>query len=141
TYENIDEVRIYDSRNRKLLQVLRNPECQLDGPHGIWFTEEYLLVSNKHALRRPGVINVYRNSSTITEPIQLFQSPFDHLCEPHSLAMQDGRLVVTYCENLAPSGAIVSYGFNVETGKITGTLDKTESWFSEYGDSKGICFN
>ena len=55
--------------------------------------------------------------------------------------MRDGRLVVTYCENLAPSGAIVSYGFNEETGKITGPLDKTESWFSEYGDSKGICFN
>jgi hypothetical protein len=55
--------------------------------------------------------------------------------------MRDGKLVVTYCENLAPSGAIVSYGFNAKTGKITGALDKTESWFSEYGDSKGICFN
>jgi len=50
-------------------------------------------------------------------------------------------LVVTYSENLAPSGAIVSYRFNEETGKITGPLDKTESWFSEYGDPKGICFN
>ncbi len=25
--------------------------------------------------------------------------------------------------------------------KITGPLDKTKSWFSDYGDSKGICFN
>ena len=50
-------------------------------------------------------------------------------------------MVVTYAENVAPSGAIVSYGFNEETGKITGLLDKTESWFSGYGDPKGICFN
>src|SRR5262249_13346443 len=28
-----------------------------------------------------------------------------------------------------------------ETGKITSPLDKTESWFSEYGDAKGLCFN
>jgi DNA-binding beta-propeller fold protein YncE len=76
-----------------------------------------------------------------TKPIQIFQSPFNHLYEPHSLAMRGGKLVMTYCENLAPSGAIVSYGFNEETGKITGPLDKTESWFSKYGDSKGICFN
>jgi hypothetical protein len=55
--------------------------------------------------------------------------------------MRGGKLVITYCENLAPSGAIVSYGLNEETGKITDPLDKTESWFSAYGDSKGICFN
>ena len=141
TYENINEVRIYDSRTRKLLQVLRNPESQFDRPHGVLFTEKYLLVSNAHNLKKPGTINVYRNDETIKKPIQIFQSPFNHLREPHTLAMRDGRLVITYCENLAPSGAIVSYGFNEETGKITGPLDKTESWFSEYGDSKGICFN
>ena len=141
TYESINEVRIYDSRTRKLLQVLRNPESQFDSPHGVLFTKKYLLVSNAHNLKKPGTINVYRNGETITKPIQFFQSPFDHLREPHTLAMRDGRLVITYCENLAPSGAIVSYGFNEETGKITGPLDKTESWFSEYGDCKGICFN
>ena len=141
TYESINEVRIFDSRARKLLQVLSNPESQLDGPHGVLFTEKYLLIANNHNFKRPGTINVYRNDPTIKRPIQLFQSPFDHLREAHTLAMRDGRLVVTYCENLAPSGAIVSYGFNEETGKITGPLDKTKSWFSEYGDSKGICFN
>ena len=141
TYENINEVRIYDSRTRKLLQVLKNPESQFDQPHGVLFTEKYLLISNAHQFDRPGMINVYRNGGTITKPIQLFQSPFNHLREPHSLTMRDGRLVITYCENLAPTGAIVSYGFNEETGKITGLLDKTESWFSEYGDPKGICFN
>src|SRR5262249_371024 len=141
TYETINEVRIYDSRTRKLLQVLRNPESHFDCPHGVLFTEKYLLIANNHNLKRPGIINVHRNGRTINKPIQLFQSPFNHLREPHSLAMRDGRLVVTYCENLAPSGAIVSYGFNEETGEITGPLDKTESWFSEYGDTKGICFN
>ena len=84
---------------------------------------------------------MYRNDSTIKKPIQIFQTPFNHLREPHSLAVRDGRLVVTYAENVAPSGAIVSYGFNEETGKITGPLDKTESWFSGCGDPKGICFN
>jgi hypothetical protein len=84
---------------------------------------------------------VYQNDSTIKKPIQIFQTPFSHLREPHSLALRDGRLVATYAENHAPSGAIVSYAFNEETGKITGPLDKTETWFSEYGDAKGICFN
>ena len=50
-------------------------------------------------------------------------------------------MVVTYTENLAPSGAIVSYGIDEETGNITGPLDKTETWFSDYGDPKGVCFN
>jgi hypothetical protein len=141
TYENINEVRIFDSRTRKLLQVLENPESRFDRPHGVLLTEKYLLISNTHNLKGPGTINVYRNGSTVTKPMQIFQSPFNHLREPHSLAIRDGKLVITYSENLAPSGAIVSYGFNEETGKITGPLDKTESWFSEYGDSKGICFN
>ena len=149
TYQNINEVRIYDSLTRKLLQVLRNPESQLDGPHGVLLTEKYLLTSNAHNLKRPGTINVYRSDATLKKPIplfvqrpiQLFQSPFDHLREPHTLAMRNGRLVITYCENVMPSGAIVSYGFNEETGEIAGPLDKIESWFSEYGDSKGVCFN
>jgi hypothetical protein len=49
--------------------------------------------------------------------------------------------VVTYCENRAPSGAIVSYGFDEERGEVSDPLDKTESWFADYGDSKGISFN
>src|SRR6516165_6894612 len=141
TYEDINEVRIFDSRTRKLLQVLENPESQLDRPHGVLFTEKYLLISNAGDFSKPGTINVYRSDSTIKKPIQIFQTPFSHLREPHSLALRDGRLVATYAENVAPSGAIVSYGFNEETGKITGPLDKTESWFSEYGEAKGICFN
>jgi DNA-binding beta-propeller fold protein YncE len=141
TYENINEVRIFDSRTRKLLQVLENPESKFDNPHGVLFTEKYLLISNANNHSKPGTINVYRNGSPVSKPIQIFQSPFDHLRAPHSLAIREGRLVVTYSENVAPSGAIVSYGFNEETGKIIEPLDKTETWFSEYGDPKGICFN
>ena len=141
TYENINEVRIFDSQTRKLLQVLENPKSQLETPHGVLFTEKYLLISNAHNLRKPGTINVHRNDSTIKKPIQILQSSFNHLREPHSLALREGRLVVTYAENVAPSGAIVSYGFNEETGNITCPMDKTKSWFSEYGDPKGICFN
>jgi hypothetical protein len=141
TYEDIDEVRIFDARTRRLLQVLENPESQIDLPHGVLFTEKYLLVSNAHNFRKPGTINVYRNSDAIKKPIQIFETPFSHLREPHSMALRDGRLVVTYAENVAPSGAIVSYAFNEETGKITGPLDKTETWFSEHGDAKGLCFN
>jgi DNA-binding beta-propeller fold protein YncE len=141
TYENINEVRIFDSRTRKLLQVLENPESQIYNPHGVLFTEKHLLVSNAHDFTMPGTINVYRNDGVIIKLIQIFQTPFSHLREPHSLALRDGRLVVTYAENVAPSGAIVSYGFNEETGEITGLLDKSEAWFSEYGDPKGISFN
>lgn len=139
TYEDINEVRIFDSRTRKLLQVLDNPE--FDRPHGVLFTEKYLLISNAFDLSKPGTINVYQNDRTIKKPIQVFQTPFSHLHEPHSLVLRDSRLVATYAENVAPSGAIVSYAFNEETGKITCALDKTESWFSKYGDPKGICFN
>ncbi len=141
TYEHINEVRIFNSRTRKLLQVLENPKSQIDHPHGVWFTEKYLLISNAFNLSKPGTINVYQNDRTIKKPIQIFQTPFNHLHEPHSLVLRDGRLVATYAENVAPSGAIVSYAFNEETGKITCRLDKTESWFSKYGDPKGICFN
>jgi WD40 repeat protein len=127
TYESINEVRIFDSRTRRLLQVLENPKSRFDHPHGVLFTEKYLLIANSHGLKRPGTISVYRNGGNIAEPIQVFQSPFDHLREPHSLAVRDRRLVITYCENVAPSGAVVSYGFDEETGEITGPLDKTES--------------
>jgi DNA-binding beta-propeller fold protein YncE len=141
TYEHNNEVRIFDSRTRRLMQVLENPESQLDCPHGVLFTEKFLLISNANNLRKPGTINVYRNAGATKQPIQIYRTPFSHLREPHSLVLRHGRLIVTYAENVAPSGAIVSYAFNEETGEITGPLDKTESWFSRYGDPKGICFN
>jgi len=140
-YEDVNEVRIYESRTRKLLHVLRNPEAQLDEPHGILCTENFLIVSNRHQLKRPSAINVYRNGGSSEKPIQIFQTPFDELREAHSLALRDGRLVATYCENVAGAGAIVCYGFDQETGRITNQLDKTEAWFSKYGDAKGVCFN
>jgi hypothetical protein len=136
---DINEVRIFVSRTRKLLQVLENPEAQIDRPHGVLFTEKYLLISNAYDFSKPGTINVYRNDSTIKKPIQIFQTPFSHLREPHSLALRDGRLVATYAENHpVPSGAIVSYAFNEETGNITGPLDKTESWFRSTVIRKGF---
>jgi DNA-binding beta-propeller fold protein YncE len=141
TYEHTNEVRIFDARTRRVLQVLENPQSKLDCPHGVLFTEKYLLVSNANNTSKPGTINVYRKSDAIKQPIQIFHTPFSHLREPHSLALRHGRLVVTYAENVAPSGALVSYAFNEETGRITGPLDKTESWFSRYGDPKGLCFN
>src|SRR5205085_8856237 len=119
TYEDTNEVRIFDSRTRELLQVLDSHESQLDRPHGVLFTERYLLISNAYDFSKPGTINVYQNDGTIKKPIQVFESPFSHLREPHSLALRDGRLVATYAENVAPSGAIVSYAFDEETGKIT----------------------
>ena len=141
TYQDVNEVRIYESRARKLLHVLRNPESQLDEPHGVFYSENYLVVTNRHRLKKPSAINVYRNDGSIKKPIQIFQTPFDHLREAHSLALRDGRLVATYCENVGWAGAIVCYGFNQRTGRITNPLDKVETWFSEYGHAKGICFN
>ena len=141
TYQDLNEVRIYESRDRKLLHVLRNPESQLDEPHGVFYSENYLVVTNRHRLKKPSAINVYRNGGSIKNPIQIFQTPFDHLREAHSLALRDGRLVATYCENVGWAGAIVCYGFNQRTGRITNPLDKIETWFSEYGHAKGICFN
>src|SRR3974390_1935582 len=76
TYEHNNEVRIFDSRTRKLLQVLENPESQIDCPHGVLFTEKYLLVSNANNTSKPGTINVYLNSGAIKHPIHIFQTPF-----------------------------------------------------------------
>ncbi|MBV8426166.1 MAG: hypothetical protein JOZ88_02890 [Hyphomicrobiales bacterium] len=141
SYEDTNEVRLFDSLTRKHLRTFENPDSLLDRPHGVLLTEKYLLVSNAYDFSKPGTINVYSSSSTTTKPIQVFQTPFNHLREPHSLAMRNGRLVATYAENVAPSGALVSYAFDEETGQISDALDKTESWFSTYGDPKGICFN
>src|SRR5258708_33450770 len=85
SYEHNNEVRIFDSRTRKLLHLLKNPESQIDCPHGVLFTEKYLLISNANNTRKPGTINVYHNADTIKHPIQIFQTPFSHLREPHSL--------------------------------------------------------
>src|SRR5690242_6080567 len=74
TYEDINEVRIFDTQTRQLLQTLRNPESQIDLPHGILFTEKYLLIANAHGLKKPGTINVYRNGNEIKQPIQIFQT-------------------------------------------------------------------
>ncbi len=117
TYQDLNEVRIYESRTRKLLHVLRNPESQLDEPHGVFYSENYLVVTNRHRLKKPSAINVYRNGGSNKKPIQIFQTPFDHLREAHSLALRDGRLVATYCENVGRAGAIVCYGFNQKTGQ------------------------
>jgi DNA-binding beta-propeller fold protein YncE len=143
SYANAGEVRIYETATRRLMKVFKNPESQLGHPHGVLFTESYLLVSYIHSFRqtRPGGINVYRNDSASTEPIQIFMTPFAHLREPHSLAMRDGKLVATYCENSAPSGAVVSYAFDEGTGTILGPMDKTEACFFEFGDSKGVSFS
>jgi WD40 repeat protein len=64
TYEETNEVRVFDSRTRTLLRVLENPESQFERPHGIVLTERHLLVSNAHDFTRPGTINVYQNDST-----------------------------------------------------------------------------
>ena len=80
---------------RKVLHVLDASTSKLDLPHGILFTEKYLLVANAHGLSKPGTINVYRNDSTIKTPIQIYQTPFSHLREPHNGCYRC-RLVVSY---------------------------------------------
>ena len=59
TYQDLNEVRIYESRDRKLLHVLRNPESQLDEPHGVFYSENYLVVTNRHRLRNIRKLGVY----------------------------------------------------------------------------------
>jgi len=63
------------------------------------------------------------------------------LAEGHSIALHGRCLVVTYCEGRGKEGALVSYDYDDENGRITGPMDKKERWFSAYGDAKGVSFN
>jgi len=71
----------------------------------------------------------------IIEPRKLIKLPGS----AHSLAVHNGRLLSTYCGK--GIGAIVSYCFDDEEGKISGPTSILDSRLVVQGGIKGLCFN
>ena len=143
SYRDNNQVRVYDSSTRSLLRTYRNPEASLDFPHGVTITNRHIIVSNKlDPTDRPSILNVYGIDNPSEEPLTVFPTPIKHLREAHSLAVHNGRLVITYCNRgSVQCASIVSYSFDDETGEISGPTSVLDSEFVIQGDPKGICFN
>jgi len=139
TYEHLDEVRIHSAKDLSTVRVLRNPSAGFDGPHGILLTSRHLIVTNKRS--RPSQLLVFSLNDESDTPIQTYTTPYAHLAEAHSLALHGRRLIVTYCEGPGKRGAIVSYEYDDESGRIVGPSDLNERWFRRYGDAKGVAFD
>ncbi len=116
SYEHLNEVRLYDARNLSLVRVFRNPAATLNRAHGLALTHRHLIVANKGT--SPCQFSVFRLDDPSGTPVQTYTTPFAHLAEGHSIALNAGRLVVTYCEGRGKKGAIVSYDFDDENGRI-----------------------
>lgn len=140
TYQDNNEIRVYDTFTHSLHRTYRNPDAQLDWPHGVLVTDRHIIVSNKHNPNdKPSTLNVYRLSDSSSKPVNSFVTPLKYLREAHSFAIHNGRLLATYCGR--GIGAILSYNFDDESGTISGPVSVLESWFEEHGEPKGVCFN
>ena len=139
TYEQNDEVRLFDADDLSVVRVFRNPAAMLNGPHGLLLTSRHMIVANKGTA--PCEFQIFRLDDDTGNPVHTYKTPYAHLAEGHSLALNGRRLVVTYCEGYGKRGALVSYEYDDRTGRIIGPLDKQERWFRRYGDAKGIAFD
>lgn len=139
TFMNSNEVCLYDAESLSLIRTFRNPDSLLNEPHGIWLTQRHLIITNIGV--HPTEFRIFRLDDDSGTPVQTYTGPFGQLAEGHSLALRGRRLVVTYAERWDKKGAIVSYDYDDECGRIIGPLDIEEQWFRRYGDAKGVCFN
>jgi len=141
SHQQANEVVVHDARTGDVVRVFRNPEAGLDTPHGVLFTDEFLIVSNTHGVIRPSSFSVYRIDDPSGRPASTFVTPYPHLREAHSLALRDGLLAVTYCQSVAGPGAVVTYRFDAQNGVIGGPTAIRESCFNAYGQPKGVAFS
>lgn len=141
SHQQANEVVVYDARSRSVVRVFRNPDAGLDTPHGVLFTDNFLIVSNTHGVIRPSTFSVYRLDDPTGRPVSTFVTPYPHLREAHSLALHNGTLAATYCQNVEGPGAVVTYHFNEDTGRIGGAIALRESCFVSYGQPKGVAFS
>jgi hypothetical protein len=139
TYEQKNEVRIFDAQTSSLLRVFANPAADLDKPHAVLLTEKHLIVASKGAY--PSPFRIFRLDDDSGTPVHTYTTPYKHLAEAHSMARSGRRLVVTYCEGEEKQGSVVCYDFDEESGQILRALDISERWFRRYGDVKGVCFD
>ena len=139
TYEQPNEVRIYDARTLSVLRVLRNPLAALNKPHAVLLAPKHVIVANKGV--HPCQLLIFRLDDPSGAPVQTYTTPYAHLAEGHSMALNGRRLLVTYCEGSGKKGALVSYDYDDESGHIIGPTDVQERWFRRYGDVKGVSFD
>lgn len=140
TYGQANQVVMFDARTRSVLRVYQNPEAGLDNPHGILLTDKHMVVSNAHNGLRSSSFTIYKLNDLSHKPVSFYETPYQHLREAHSLVLHNNILVVTYSENAEGPGAVVSYQFDDEAGMISGPICRRESFFTQYGEPKGVAF-
>lgn len=141
SHQQANEVVVYDAQNRNVVRVFRNPDAGLDNPHAVLISHHFLVVSNTHGVARPSSICVYRLDDACDRPIGTIVTPFPHLREAHSFVLRNGVLAVTYCESVEGPGAVVTYRFDAESGRIGEATTIRESCFLAYGEPKGLAFS
>ncbi|MEZ5571121.1 MAG: hypothetical protein R3E64_03770 [Halioglobus sp.] len=141
SHQQSNEIVVYDAHTREVVRVFKNPEAELDTPHGVLLTDRHLIVSNTHGVSRPSTFSVHSLSKHSSGPVSVTPTPYPHMREAHSLALRGAALVVTYCQNREGPGAVVSYRYNDETGEIGNPITVHEACFVPLGQPKGVAFN
>ncbi len=137
-----NEVVVFDAHTRSVLRVYQNPDARLDNPHGVLLTDKHIIVGNAHGALRPSTFTIYNLDDPSQMPVSVYETPYQHLREAHSLDRRNNILVVTYPVSAdGRHGAVVSYRFDDEAGMICGPICMRESFFTQYGEPKGVAFN
>src|SRR5262245_3404218 len=85
TYEQKNEVRIFDAHSLALVRVLRNPDAGLNRPHGLVLSQRHIIVANKGTV--PCEFRVFRLGDDSNAPVHTYTTPIDGLAEGHSMAL------------------------------------------------------
>lgn len=139
TYEHHNEVRLYNAQSLSVVRVFRNPEASLNKPHAVLLAPRHVIVANKGV--HPSQFQIFRLDDHSGMPVHTFATPYAHLVEGHSMALNGRRLLVTYCEGPGKKGALVCYDYDDASGRIVGPRDIQERWFRRHGDAKGVSFD
>jgi hypothetical protein len=140
SFQEQNEVRLYDTATGSLRRSWRNPDAGFAEPHGVLLTDHHLLVSNRNYFKSPSEIRVYSLNSKQTSPEQCLITPFAGLAEAHSMALSEGRLLVTYCEGDGRTGGVVCYAYDHKLGRIGEPVSMVDHCFRVLGDPKGVTF-
>ena len=95
THLKSNELVIFDSLTRSVLRVFSNPDALLDGPHGIVMTHKHIVVSNTRGTTRPSSFNIFSLTSSSDAPVSVYETPYPHLREAHTLTIQNNVLALS----------------------------------------------
>jgi len=136
-----NEVRLLDAKSLEVRRIYRNPEAQLNMPHGILVTENHVIMANRHQLERPTTFTVHRLDAQSTAPVFTFDTPLGHLRECHSMDIHNNIIACTYTLSEDRMGAMLSYYFDDNTGEMRGPIEAVQAPFETLGEPKGIAFS